>query len=138
MTRDAALPLLSVLVLAQEQGATVANLFEGITPKRYGDAGLVDMDDFDDCQKVTSLLADPKFEITRYFSNVLGFATVDRVDLTDGVRIYFENGEVAHVRGSGNAPQLRIYSLANTQKRARMIVDECVKTGGVFDKIASI
>ena len=40
------------------------------------------------------------------------------MDYTDGVRILFANGEVAHVRPSGNADELRIYAVADTQSRA--------------------
>ena len=45
-----------------------------------------------------------------------------RWDATDGIRIHFDNGDVAHVRPSGNAPQLRIYAVAGTQERANEIV----------------
>ncbi len=47
-----------------------------------------------------------------------GFGPVSRVDLTDGLRVLFENGDVAHVRPSGNADELRIYAVADTQERA--------------------
>jgi phosphomannomutase len=47
---------------------------------------------------------------------------VGRVDRTDGVRALFENGDVAHVRPSGNADELRIYAVADTQARADAIV----------------
>ena len=43
------------------------------------------------------------------------------MDYTDGVRILFANGEVAHVRPSGNADELRIYAVADTQSRADAI-----------------
>jgi phosphomannomutase len=41
----------------------------------------------------------------------------------DGVRVYFRNGDIAHIRPSGNAPQLRIYANSDTQARADQIVD---------------
>ena len=47
-----------------------------------------------------------------------GFDAPVRVNWVDGVRIYFANGDVAHIRPSGNAPQLRIYACADTQERA--------------------
>ena len=37
------------------------------------------------------------------------------------MRIYFSNGDVAHVRPSGNADELRIYAVADTQTRADAI-----------------
>jgi len=39
------------------------------------------------------------------------------------VRIYFNNGDVAHIRPSGNAPQLRIYANGDSQARADAIVE---------------
>ncbi|BCX82785.1 phosphomannomutase [Methylomarinovum caldicuralii] len=50
-----------------------------------------------------------------------GFAPVVKLNVLDGVRCYFANGEIAHVRPSGNAPQLRIYAFADLRDRAREI-----------------
>jgi phosphomannomutase len=56
-----------------------------------------------------------------YFSGELGFDGVVRVNYTDGVRLYFGNGDVAHIRPSGNADELRIYAVADSQERADAI-----------------
>jgi len=45
----------------------------------------------------------------------------------DGVRVYFHDGDVAHVRPSGNAPQLRIYANSDLQARADEIVKLAVR-----------
>jgi len=45
-----------------------------------------------------------------------------RLNFLDGIRIWFANGDVAHVRPSGNADELRIYAVADTQERADQIV----------------
>jgi phosphomannomutase len=55
------------------------------------------------------------------FTPDLGFSTIDRINYTDAVRIYFHNGDVAHVRPSGNADEFRIYAVADTQARADAI-----------------
>ena len=52
----------------------------------------------------------------RFFTPALEFDDIVRINVLDGVRVYFSNGNVAHVRPSGNAPQLRSY--ANFRKRA--------------------
>ena len=57
----------------------------------------------------------------RFFAPTLGFGGIVRLNYTDGVRIYFSNGDVAHVRPSGNADELRIYAVADTQARADAI-----------------
>ncbi len=51
-----------------------------------------------------------------------GFGQVVSIDYLDGVRVGFDSGDVAHIRPSGNAPQLRIYALADTPARAAEIV----------------
>ena len=61
-------------------------------------------------------------DLERFFGPRDGFDSVVSVNLLDGVRIFFANGDIAHVRPSGNAPQLRIYAVADTQDRANAIV----------------
>jgi phosphomannomutase len=57
-----------------------------------------------------------------FFTPELGFGDISRLNYTDGVRIYFDNGDIAHVRPSGNADELRIYAVADTLARAEAIV----------------
>ena len=52
------------------------------------------------------------------FPAELGFPGIVRVNYVDGIRITFSNGDVAHIRPSGNADELRIYAVADTQARA--------------------
>ncbi|KIW91188.1 uncharacterized protein Z519_08083 [Cladophialophora bantiana CBS 173.52] len=61
-------------------------------------------------------------ELQTVFSAKAGFAAIARVNYTDGVRVIFTNGDVAHIRPSGNADEFRIYSVADTQTRADEIV----------------
>ena len=60
-------------------------------------------------------------ELERYFNAQLGFGRIARLNYTDGVRMYFDNGDVAHVRPSGNADELRIYAVADAPGRAAQI-----------------
>ncbi|KUJ21210.1 uncharacterized protein LY89DRAFT_681799 [Mollisia scopiformis] len=55
------------------------------------------------------------------FTPQLGFASIIQILYTDGVRILFSNGDVAHFRPSGNADELRIYAVADAQERADKI-----------------
>jgi phosphomannomutase len=124
-TRDAFLPILIALVSAAEQGKAISELFSEL-PARFTQAGLIDnfpvevsraiLDSFsDDTDKSRALLE-------RYFTNTAGFGRITKTDSLDGIRIFFDNGDIAHLRPSGNAPQLRIYSVADTQARADEIV----------------
>jgi phosphomannomutase len=57
-------------------------------------------------------------ELERFFNSRDGFGEIVKLNWTDGIRIHFSNGDVAHVRPSGNADELRIYAVADTQTRA--------------------
>ena len=61
--------------------------------------------------------------LKQFFTPALGFDDIVRINILDGVRVYFRNGDVAHIRPSGNAPQLRIYANSDTQARADEIVE---------------
>lgn len=65
-------------------------------------------------------------ELQSIFSAEFGFAPIGRLSYTDGVRIIFANGDVAHFRPSGNADELRIYSVADKQERADAIIGQGV------------
>jgi hypothetical protein len=54
------------------------------------------------------------------------FGEVASVDLTDGVRVTLANGEILHLRPSGNAPELRCYTEADTAERAGDLNRECL------------
>ena len=64
-----------------------------------------------------------KATLSRFFSPTSGFDDIVRINVLDGARLYFHSGDVAHVRASGNAPQLRIYANSDSQVRADQIVD---------------
>lgn len=64
-----------------------------------------------------------KEALSRFFTPAHGFDDIARINVLDGVRIYFRNGDVAHVRPSGNAPQLRLYANSDSQARAEQIVE---------------
>ncbi|MEA3410752.1 MAG: phosphomannomutase [Pseudomonadota bacterium] len=62
-----------------------------------------------------------KCELEALFTTALGFGELTRLNVQDGIRCYFANGDIAHIRPSGNAPQLRIYAHARSQERAEEI-----------------
>ncbi len=51
-----------------------------------------------------------------------GFSSIVSINTLDGIRCFFANDDIAHIRPSGNAPQLRIYAHARTQERADTMV----------------
>jgi phosphomannomutase len=68
-----------------------------------------------------SEMEDVRKDLEGFFTPQLGFGTITRLNYIDGVRIIFSNGDVAHLRPSGNADEFRIYAVADTQARANSI-----------------
>jgi phosphomannomutase len=68
-----------------------------------------------------------KAMLSRFFSSGLGFDEIVRLNVLDGVRIYFRNCDIVHIRPSGNAPQLRVYAVSGSQARADEIVSLAVR-----------
>lgn len=60
--------------------------------------------------------------LEEFFTPAHGFGEIVGLNYVDGVRILFANGDVAHLRPSGNADELRIYAVADTPERAEQIV----------------
>ncbi len=124
LTRDAGLPILGVLFAAEQSGLSLVDLFARL-PKRFSRAALLKQ-----FPRTTALKIVDRFspssgnaeairkDLAQFFTPALGFTGITHLDYTDGVRILFANGEVAHVRPSGNADEFRIYAVADTQSRA--------------------
>jgi phosphomannomutase len=131
LTRDAILPILGVLFAAADSGLNLVGLFDKL-PKRFSRAALLENFPQSLGLKVVASFspgaADPQksgkeiqARLAKCFTPEMGFGTIIHVDYTDGVRVLFDNGDVAHVRPSGNADELRIYAVADTQVRADAI-----------------
>ena len=123
-TRDAFLPILCVLFKAVELKQRMSEIFAAL-PRRFSRAALLRQFPRASSLGIVEALTASAPEIPKFFTPELGFGVVERVDYTDGVRIYFSNGDVAHVRPSGNADELRLYAVADSQARA----DEIARLG---------
>jgi phosphomannomutase len=64
-----------------------------------------------------------RLDLERFFTPELGFSPIAHLNYTDGVRVAFANADVAHLRPSGNADELRIYAVADTRERAEQIAN---------------
>jgi len=131
-TRDAVLPLLSVIHLIVKSGSSVSQLLNSL-PKRFTHADRIEEFPIETSKAIISCLTPEdlndreelekiKKRIEEVFLNDDGFGKVKDLNYTDGVRILFDNGEISHLRPSGNAPEFRIYAIADSQDRAREMV----------------
>jgi phosphomannomutase len=121
-TRDAMLPILGVLCAARERGLSLSQLFERL-PHRFSRAALLKQFPRPVAMRIIERLSEPDAAdvLADFFPADAGFGAIERLDYTDGVRINFRNGDVAHLRPSGNADEFRIYAVAGSQERADAI-----------------
>ncbi|GEM_PF-210126 len=165
-TRDAVLPLLCALLLANDKNMSLSKLVNTL-PKRYVEAerirnfptkisaGItrwlspqdanIDMIRFEkgtneitisykdgtpgrkigEADPLYSELMQKKQLLGKYINSSHNFGEILGIIYTDGVRVICENdkfGDVIHFRPSGNAPEFRCYSNADSEERAKEIV----------------
>jgi phosphomannomutase len=125
-TRDAILPILCVLFASVEKQCSLSELLTELPP-RFSRAGLIDNFPRETSLELVRRLTPGDFTeiasvLSKAFTPELGFGVIQDINTIDGIRIHFSNGDIAHIRPSGNAPQLRIYAVADSQSRADAIV----------------
>jgi phosphomannomutase len=106
-TRDAVLPMLCSL-FARDRFSQL--------PKRYCRAALLPNFPQSVGRAMVQRFSAP--DAAAELERLLNLGKIDRLDYTDGVRIVFASGEVIHFRPSGNADELRVYAVADTESRA--------------------
>lgn len=110
-TRDALLPLLSVLGAAQAEGKTISQLVATL-PQRIARS-----------DRLEHIPAERSAILLDYLrDDAKGFlarqGSIKDVSTVDGYRYVLTSGDVIHYRPSGNAPELRCYTEAATAARA--------------------
>lgn len=116
-TRDAVLPALAALALAGQ--GSVSSLLANL-PARYTAS-----------DRITNFATEASKELLaqaaaapELFLKRLGFVGVEIADLNqiDGLRISLSNGDIVHLRPSGNAPELRCYAESSSEEAALELV----------------
>ncbi len=128
-TRDAVIVALGIMLLARERQCGISALCNELPARYTASDRIKDFPTELSRAKLRSLAGDgqesAKSAIETDFS--IWFGQVDSVDQTDGLRIRFVSGEIVHLRPSGNAPELRAYTEADTAKRAQQMNRICMK-----------
>ncbi|WP_420963222.1 phosphomannomutase [Brucella sp. IR073] len=112
-TRDAMLPILSVLGMAAREGASLSQLVAQL-PSRYTGSGRLENISAEKSASFLKSLEDGQ-AMQAFFADMGSVRDSDRID---GTRVVLENGELVHYRASGNAPELRCYTEAGSRERA--------------------
>jgi phosphomannomutase len=122
-TRDAVLPMLALLASARAQGVKLSQLTQGLPP-RYTASDRLQAFATARSGELLRQLSTSKAALAELLGALCGEAI--EMNQTDGLRITFENGEIVHLRPSGNAPELRCYAEADTQERAAALASACL------------
>lgn len=130
-TRDAVLPMLSVLGLATSIGCPASGLLRQL-PQRYTHSDRIPgMTTETSRTLIGRLAADTAFAIRLMAPNA---SAVDAICDVDGLRLTFTEGDIVHLRPSGNAPELRCYAESSSAEQAQALCDGCLKR--IRDEVA--
>ncbi len=128
-TRDAVIVPLCILFQAKQQACTVSQLLKTL-PERYTYSDRIKNFPTELSQSILLEMQSGQQEkdaavFDRLFSGMTDPAV--NFDTTDGIRISLANEEVVHIRASGNAPELRCYTEANSYNRAKALNQLCMQ-----------
>ena len=119
-TRDAVIVQLGILLTAKRAGKKVSELVAALPARFTASDRLKNFA----TEKSAAILkrfnlgsfAADSAAIEQLLGTLAGKVTA--IDRTDGLRVTFANAEVVHLRPSGNAPEFRCYTEADTEARA--------------------
>lgn len=117
-TRDALLPALTLMVAAVRKGKLLSGLVSEL-PARYTASDRIK--DFPTEQSL-NLLAQWSTDLPSFQKAMELEINIISVDITDGLRATLANGDIFHLRPSGNAPELRCYGEAQSEDKAAKLV----------------
>lgn len=116
-TRDALLPGLALLALAGE--LPLSKLTEAL-PQRYTASDRLQQVPTQWSKEFLAKAALSPKELLEQLGQ--GVRQIQSLDQTDGLRMQFVDGDIVHLRPSGNAPELRCYAESTGQAAAQELV----------------
>lgn len=124
-TRDSILPILCILNYINQSGIRLTDLINQYCLS-FTASGSIKNISVSTTQKLFNFLLADKSD----FKNAELFFRRDsqiiKIDKTDGLRMCFKNGEIIFLRQSGNAPELRCYTEADTEQHAKTLNEYCL------------
>ncbi len=124
-TRDAVLPMLALLGLAKQRGCKLSQLGHDLPARFTASDRLQEFATERSASLISGLLND-RAQLAKLLAPQSG--EVKAIDQTDGLRVTFNNGDIVHLRPSGNAPELRCYAESDTTDRAQTLCADCLSS----------
>lgn len=117
-TRDALLPVITLLVGAKSREIPLSQLKQTL-PQRFTCSDRLQNVPAKKIQPwIQQWLEDPE-TLCKFFGL---HSTVEKLDSLDGIRATMVNGDIVHVRPSGNAPELRCYIESDSEANAESLL----------------
>lgn len=124
-TRDAIIVHLALLGLCRQQGVPLSRLTALLPPRRTA-SGRVQQINLPAMRAWLAGLTQE--DSTALRTQFPWLAPIVARDLTDGLRLHCEDGDIVHFRLSGNAPELRCYTESTTKPRAEALLHRVLTT----------
>jgi len=126
-TRDAVIVPIAIILLAQQQQLAISELLNTL-PQRYTYSDRLKEFAVEQSQQLIAklVMSDINTNLANIKAMFPALTNPVGIDITDGVRITFDNDEVVHLRPSGNAPELRCYTEADSERRAAELNEYCI------------
>lgn len=127
-TRDAMVLIISILLMTGERGKRLSHLIKELPQRFTASDRLKDFPIEKSRTKLMELHSGDEVKDRGTLEAVFGeyFGKISTINTLDGLRIVFESGEIIHLRPSGNAPEFRCYTEADSEERAIRIKDICL------------
>lgn len=117
-TRDSVLPILCAFAAARQAGQSLSAHVASLALPVAASDRIENFPTAQSQQLVVRLSGDAA--VCAGFFATLG--TVGHIDRTDGLRVTLEDGRIVHLRPSGNAPEMRVYSEAGSLADAQAVI----------------
>ncbi len=124
MTRDALLPILTLLATSKQKGKKLSEI-RSSPPNRFTYSDRISNSSRSLYEKwVQELRLDPE----RVLKNkIIKKDEITYIDHTDGLRIGLKSGNIIHFRMSGNAPELRCYVETDHAQTSKKLCKQALK-----------
>ncbi|MEP2944615.1 MAG: phosphomannomutase [Lentilitoribacter sp.] len=122
-TRDCVLPMLAVLSMSIDKNMALSELVASLDmPITH--AGRIQEFPTEISSAFVEELTNSADKRDEFFKP---FGAVADMNVIDGLRVQLDNGDIIHLRPSGNAPEMRCYVEARSKKFANKLVEHVIK-----------